>query len=518
MKKILAILATAFLGIGLATIAIAGPASAHDNAVNASAACNTADGTWTVTWTVANDYGLTETIESSTPAIVPLSTTFGAVGSATATQSFQQKGVTSPQAITLTVGGKWSDGFTTTDSGSITKAQFVGGCSIPKTQVVLGNFTYVDPTCQVPTGSYTVPTTANLTYTPGPGTYTGITAGTTVTVNAAVTDATKYVLTGPASWSHSFPAAPVGCTTIITPVQPTVKVITACNTDGSVTWTDIPGTIHYALTVGDGKSGAYEVTAYAEGNNVFAGNVTSVVVKSGNLGAKTTCVTIPHDPTATDITCVQDINAGTQSKVGGSITVTPITGVQYTITGGTIVAPVVITGTTGAAPIVTTLPAGSYTVTPSALAGFTLTNTAAIPLKIVDNSGLCIPTLAQFTPSVTAISPSCSTATGYIVIDPADGLNYFLGATQLTAAKTPEKPGTYSVLAKVTDPADTIDKRVPNPTTVVISPSTTDCGQLTTLAFTGGNLVGGGFLASSALLFMASGVFLARSRKQKMAS
>jgi hypothetical protein len=521
MKKILAILATAFLGIGLATIAIAGPASAHDNVINATAACNTADGTWTVTWSVSNDYPESETIESSSPAVVPIGTAFGATGSATATKNFTQKGITSPQNITLTVGGFWSgnpgDTYHGSNSGSITAAQFTGGCSVPKTQVTLGTFTWIEPTCLIPTGSYTVPATANLTYTPGPGNYTGIAAGSTVTVNAVVSDATKYVLTGPASWSHTFNSAPVGCTTIIQPVQPTVKVITACNTDGSVTWTDIPGTIHYALTTGDGKSGPYVVTAYAEGNNIFAGNLTSVVVKSGDLGTKTTCVTIPHDPTATDITCVQDINTNTSTTVGGSISVTPITGVQYTITGGTIIAPVVITGATGAAPIVTTLPAGSYTVTPSALAGFTLTNTAAIPLKIVDNSGQCLPTLAQFTPSVTAISPSCSTATGYIVIDPLGGLNYFLGATQLTAAKTPEKPGTYSVLAKVTDPADTIDKLVPNPTTVVISPSTTDCGQLTTLAFTGGNLVGGGFLASSALLFMASGVFLARSRKQKQA-
>jgi hypothetical protein len=463
MKKLVLILATACLGIGLAALAVAGPASAHSNIVTATAACNTANGTWTVTWKVINDYPESETIESSSPAVVPIGTTFGATGTASATQFFTHTGITTPQNITLTVGGHWSgnknDDYHGTDSGSISSAQFVGGCSIPT------------PSC-----------------TTGPS-------------PRAVTPAST------------------GCTTIITPVQPTVKVITACNIDGSVTWTDIPGTIHYALTKGDGTSGAYEVTAYAEGNNVFSGNVTTVVVASGDLGTKTTCVTIPHDPTATDITCVEDINAGTQSKVGGSITVTPITGLRYTITGGTIdaLAPIVLTGSTGTAPIVTTLPAGSYSVTPSVLPGYTLDKTAAIPLTIADKSGQCLPTLAEFTPSVTSTNPTCTTASGYIVIDPADGLNYFIGTTRLTAAKTAEKPGTYSVLARVTDPADTIDTRVPNPTVVTISAGPTSCGQLTTLAFTGGNLIGAGFLSASALLFMASGVFIARSRKRQQA-
>jgi hypothetical protein len=522
MKKILAILATAFLGIGLATLAVAGPASAHDNVINASAACNTADGTWTVTWSVSNDYPEGETIQSSSPAVVPINTIFGAKGSATATQTFTQTGITSPQAITLTVGAHWSgnagDDYTGSDSGNITAAQFVGGCSVPKTPVTIGTFNYVDPTCAVPTGSYTVPVTANVTYTPSVGA-SGIAPLTKVTVTAVVTDPTKYVLTGDSSWTHTFTAVPTNCTHLIQPVQPTVSVITACNTEGSVTWTDIPGTIHYALTVGDGKSGPYEVTAYAEGNNIFAGGVSSVVVKSGDLGTKTTCATAPSDEKVSPVICVQDTINDTATKTGGSITVTPITGIQYTITGGTIAPanPVVVSGQTGAAPIVTKLPAGDYVVTPAALTGYTLTNPGAVKLSVLDNAGLCIPTLPFTQGTVGAVSQTCSSGklvSGYITaaLDP-DTLSYSLNGVQL-GAKTNVAPGTYVVDMT---PVKGFSIAAPSATVVVHPASTSDCGELTTLAFTGGNLVGAGFLASSALLFMASGIFLARSRKQKMA-
>ncbi len=514
MKKLLAILATAFLGIGLATLAVAGPASAHQNTITATAACNTTTYTWTVTWKVVNsESAYTEQITSSNlPAVVPPTTT--TLGTSE-TKTFAQTGVTTPQDITLTLGGKWSDGFTTTNSGSITSAQFVGGCTRPKTTVVVPDFNFVEPSCTTPTGLYTVPVTTGIAYSQTAGDHV-VAAGSSITVTATVTDATKYTLGTPDHWSHTFNPAPTGCTTLVTPVQPTVNVITACGTDGSVTWTDTAA-IHYSLTKGDGKSGLYEVTAFAQGTNVFAGGVTSVVVKSGDLGTKTTCVTVPHDPFATDIVCVQDTINDTATKVGGSITVTPVTGVKYTITGGSIVVPVVVTGTTGAALIETKLPAGSYTVTPSALPGFTLTNTTPLPLTIVDKAGLCIPTLPFTSGTVGAVDQTCSAGklvSGYITValDPAT-LSYTLNGTQL-GAKTNVAPGTYTV-AMVPVPGFTIG--APSATVTVHPATTADCGQLTTLAFTGGNLIGGGFLSASALLFMASGVFIARSRKQKTA-
>ncbi|MES2170345.1 MAG: hypothetical protein V4479_06430 [Actinomycetota bacterium] len=518
MKKLLAILATAFLGIGLAVLAVAGPASAHANNITATAACNTTDYTWTVTWSVSNDYGDSETIESTNLAsVVPLNTNFGPVGTPTAIQTFQQTGITAAQNITLTLGGHWSDGFHGSDSGTITSAQFVGGCTRPKTIVVVPTFQFTEPSCTSANGSYTVPTTTGITYSLAAGTYPAA-PSSSVTVTAAVTDSTKYTLGTPDHWSHTFNPASTGCTTIVDPVTPTVNVITTCGTDGSVTWTDTAA-IHYALTKGDGKSGPFEVTAYAQGNNVFADGSTVKVVKTGDLGVKTTCATVPHDEFATDIVCVQDTINDTATKVGGAITVTPITGVKYTITGGTIdpLNPVVVTGTTGGAAIATTLPAGSYTVTPSALAGFTLTNPGAVPLTVVDKAGLCIPTLPFTSGTVTAVDQTCSAGklvSGYITValDPAT-LNYTLNGTQL-GAKTNVAPGTYTV-NMVPVPGYTIG--APTATVTVHPSSTSACGQLTTLAFTGGNLVGGGFLSASALLFMASGVFIARSRKQKQA-
>ena len=98
-------------------------ASAHAAVISGSASCS--NGTQTVNWTVHNDYNLDMTINSSNPNVVggtvgPLGTTHGQ-----STYPGTQSG-----NVTLTVHSTWSDGFSTTNSGSV---HLAGNCFPPPT-------------------------------------------------------------------------------------------------------------------------------------------------------------------------------------------------------------------------------------------------------------------------------------------------------------------------------------------------------------------------------------------------
>jgi hypothetical protein len=227
------------------------------------------------------------------------------------------------------------------------------------------------------------------------------------------------------------------------------------------------------------------------------------------------CADIVGDPTVTQPTC----SPSGISVESGFIAVVASPGITYTIhniADGSSTAHdlSVLSGDTD-------LPQGNYTVAATALPTYTLSRTIApfTPLTIGPTPTSCVQlvTHALITPSVTAVSPSCtdpSTTTGYLQIDPSDGLNYFLGSTQLTAAKTPLAPGTYTVRAVPVDPGDSVDTSVvANPMTLVISKPGTSCSQLKTLAFTGGGP--SGYLLASAVLLLLGGALIATGKPRK---
>ena len=90
-------------------VTTASAASAHANAVQGVASCQSDTGTWAITWTITNDYALTETATSrlGTAQIAKQ-------GSATQTETVSTAGT-----HTLTVDGKWSDGVRQTAKGTV---------------------------------------------------------------------------------------------------------------------------------------------------------------------------------------------------------------------------------------------------------------------------------------------------------------------------------------------------------------------------------------------------------------
>jgi hypothetical protein len=120
------------LGVGLlAAVATAGGANAHDNLLTATATCQT-DGTYAVTWTVANDYHLSDTVSvvsatgtapTFTPGVIAASTGTP-YQTATAVQTLP--GTTT--SATLLISGTWSDGYTRTDTNTIA---LDGTCAAP---------------------------------------------------------------------------------------------------------------------------------------------------------------------------------------------------------------------------------------------------------------------------------------------------------------------------------------------------------------------------------------------------
>ena len=129
-------IAAGFTALGLSAaglIGFAGVASAHATLVSGSATCEV-DGTYTVTWTVSNDYNLSEIVSEVSHAgggtISGLPTTIAAsphqpYKSVTVTQT-GVPGTTT--AASLTVNGTWSDGYSQRDSNGITMN---GRCSAP---------------------------------------------------------------------------------------------------------------------------------------------------------------------------------------------------------------------------------------------------------------------------------------------------------------------------------------------------------------------------------------------------
>ncbi|RYB90508.1 hypothetical protein EUA93_20410 [Nocardioides oleivorans] len=118
---------TLVLAVGFAVVGIAGAASAHHNTITGSVICKTGGG-WAVTWSVVNSETLTETITASNRTnAVPV----GSQLTNRQTRNFTETITTKPtSAVALTLSGKWTNGQTATNTGSIDVAKFSDACNV----------------------------------------------------------------------------------------------------------------------------------------------------------------------------------------------------------------------------------------------------------------------------------------------------------------------------------------------------------------------------------------------------
>jgi hypothetical protein len=217
------------IGLGsVASFALVTDASAHANIVHGSAACQ-ADGTYTITWTIANDFNVSDTVStvsdtgggtlSGLPATIAASP-HTPYNTTTATQAGVPGTTTT---ATLTINGLWSDGYHQHDGASVTLG---GNCVIPPTRTTTAAATFTDATCAAATGSYTIPASTSADYfvainggaavAAAAGTVSEP-AGTAIVVTAHAK--TGFVLTGTTTWTHTIAAA-TGCTSSPPPSSP----------------------------------------------------------------------------------------------------------------------------------------------------------------------------------------------------------------------------------------------------------------------------------------------------------
>jgi hypothetical protein len=231
------------------------------------------------------------------------------------------------------------------------------------------------------------------------------------------------------TWVQNAP----GCNTA-TPVAPIATPITACDTDGSLTFGPTTGVV-YSLTAGNGTSGAWEVTATPATNYYFDGP--QVVTFSGDLGTPTDCAN-PTAPAITQAVC----DTATGIVTSGFITVPSTTGLDYRL-GTTLLTP-------GSK---VELGAGDYTITVTEQPGYTNTGAGSFPVSIA-NVPTCDDPVEYVVPAVQ--HEICDAATGVIsgaelTFTAVEHITYYLDGTEVvfpvgeTAVTLPVVAGDHTV-------------------------------------------------------------------------
>jgi hypothetical protein len=311
---------------GVASLALVTAASAHASLLSGTAQCQS-NGTYTVTWTISNDWTLADTITevshtgggtiSGLPTTIPASPAktppFNSV-------TVLQTGVSgSATSASLTVHGTWTDKVTETNSGSVA---LPGTCS-RNTAATAPTFT--NASCTSATGSYTIPssTVADYFVAIGNGAPVAAPAGT---VSEAVGTLIKITavakpgktLTGTVAWSatiagagsctgggSSSPPPPpppvVGAVVTVTPAAPTITQGVCTSGKESAAFYTIPGLT--GVTYFNGNSGvpagkytvAYgsttTISAAALAGFTFASGATTSWTLTANKAA--TCAAAP---------------------------------------------------------------------------------------------------------------------------------------------------------------------------------------------------------------------------------
>jgi uncharacterized repeat protein (TIGR01451 family) len=316
----------------VSVLAVTSPASAHANTVSGKVACQ-ADGTWTVTWTVANDYDATVQVtlndttgQTSLPAssgggtLTGLPADLAKKGSTTVVQSSIPAATTTAR---LTVTGVWSDKYTQADTGTVT---MTGTCLPSHTAAAP---TFHQPTCTVALGSIDIPADAGVSYKldgkpVSAGTITDVPVGPhTVTASS-----TTLTLTGTTSWSRTFAAPVDNCPAPLT--APVVTQPTCDAQQGSFTKPTDTANVKYIVN-------GNVVTATTQKPYRFSAT-TGWVIAEGGRSATYTVTYTPLDncpapltpPTVTQPTC---------TNAQGSFTApTSTTTVTYAVSGNVVTA------------------------------------------------------------------------------------------------------------------------------------------------------------------------------------
>jgi hypothetical protein len=321
---------------GVASLALVTAASAHASLISGSAQCQS-NGTYTVSWTISNDWILADSIVevshtgggsfSGIPTTIP--------ASAAKTPPFKsvtvvQTGISgSAKSASLSVKGTWTDKVSENNSGSVT---LPGTCT---TNTAATAPTFTNASCTVATGSYTIPssTVANYFVAIGNGAPVAASAGT---VSEAVGTLIKITaqakpgktLTGTTAWSatisgagscggggSSTPPPPppppvVGATVTVTPVAPAITQGVCLSGKESAAFYVIPTVTGVAYLNGASAAPAGKYTvAYGSTTTInavaltgytFIGGTTTTWTLAANKAA--TCAAAPTQVLGTTFT------------------------------------------------------------------------------------------------------------------------------------------------------------------------------------------------------------------------
>jgi LPXTG-motif cell wall-anchored protein len=413
---------SALLAVLAAVILFPAAASAHTNSVAGVSAC-AADGTYTVTWTVTNNWstGETASLNSSTGGgtITGLPATLTKSGGATPTATVTQAGIPgTATSASLAVHGVWSD-FSTDDSGSVTLG---GDCTQHVTPAAP---TATPATCAAPNaGAIVIPAgqtgvVYHLTDANGPVLAAGANpepVGSYTIV--AVPASPAYTLDGATSWTGIGVAAPTDCVTAAaasfdsavcsagSPVTGTLTVPDSANVTYFISGGTVSGGTVSATSVGAGIPTANAPQSIAPGTYAVAPGLSIEISATADADYGLAGDQGPWDytyPAAAPCTVVQPSatpqSCDTSSSVltPATLTVTASPGVAYQLDS----AP--ISGTVEIAP-------GEHTVTATALAGYSLAGYPAGGWTVEVSAVPCAaPTTSTPSPAPSSSAPAAVT-------------------------------------------------------------------------------------------------------------
>jgi hypothetical protein len=294
---------------GVASLALVTAASAHASLISGSAQCQS-NGTYTVAWTISNDWiladSIVETGQTGGGTFSGLPTTIPA--SAAKTPPFQsvtvlQSGIPgSAKSASLTVQGTWTDKKTVNNSGSVT---LPGTCSRDTAATAP---TFTNASCSAATGSYTIPssTVADYFVAIGNGAPVAAPAGT---VSEAVGTLIKITaqakpgktLTGTTAWSATIsgagtcgggsssppPPPPPGSNTVV-PAVPTITQGVCLGGKESAAFYTIPGITGVTYLNGTtGVAAGTHTVAYGSSTTITAVALTGFSFPAGTTATWT---------------------------------------------------------------------------------------------------------------------------------------------------------------------------------------------------------------------------------------
>ena len=346
------------------------------------------------------------------------------------------------------------------------------------TAPVVGAIT--QPTCSVATGSVVLSGLPSGSWTINPGGITGTTTSTTIT--GLVAGTYSYTVTNSLGCISSASGNVVINPQPTTPTVPTVGAITqpTCSVStGSVVLSGLPSTGTWTLTRTPGSVQTTGTGTSTTVTSLPAGTFTYTVTNaSGCSSTATSNVVINPAPGAPTAPSVGAITQPTCSVATGSVVLSGLPSGSWTINPGG------ITGTTTSTTI-SGLAAGTYT--------FTVTNSVGCASPATSSVVINVQPLAT-APSVGTITqPTCSVATGSVVLSGLPTGNWTINPGGITGSTTSTTisglvAGTYSYTvtngAGCTSPSSTnivINAQPSTPTAPVVGAIT----QPTCLAPTG---------------------------------